>query len=92
MMNLIVQIFSFIFSFFYGVFVYLIIYFNFRTIFRYKTLCRKFLIFIEMLIISLIYFLIIYLINDGILHTYFLLLIIFGILLVHNFIKKCKFM
>ena len=92
MMNLIVQIFSFIFSFFYGVFMYLILYFNLRIILRYKTLCRKMFLFIEMLIISFMYFFIIYLINDGILHTYFLLLIIFGILLVHNFIKKCKFM
>lgn len=87
-MNLIVQIISMIFSFLFGIFLYFMFIINYKYLFikRYKL---KMLYYVSVfLFVSIFYFVVLKYINNGILHLYFLLLLIFGFLVSYNFYKN----
>lgn len=87
-MDLIVQIISMIFSFLFGIFLYFMFIINYKYLFikRYRL---KMLYYMSMfLFVSIFYFIVLKYINNGILHLYFLLLLIFGFLVSYNFCKK----
>ena len=91
-MSLVEQILSIIFSFLYGI----IIYFLYKKFFKYLYLVKKIYCFFNFILflidITLIYFLILYRINDGIINILFVFLTLFTFVLL-NYIdlqKKCK--
>ena len=88
-MSLKVQVISFIFSFLYGCILFILFRLQKRVLFSRNKKKRVILSFIFCISISIVYFILIYFINNGVLHLYFLLLIIFGFLVTHNFLKKC---
>lgn len=87
-MDLKIQIISLIFSFLYGIFLFIIFKLEYKCIFllkkRYQIICN----FIYCIVFSLLYFFLLLFINNGSLHLYFLLLIIFGFLLSYQLSKK----
>lgn len=88
MMDLRIQIFCLFFSFVFGVFLYLLYRFIYCNLYRKNNIKRFLLLIFLTVCISLLFFLILRNINDGILHYYFLLLIIFGFLMGYTFDKK----
>ena len=83
-MSLLLQLLSILFSFVFGIFLFLL--FKFRKIFNIKKcIISNIINFCLIIILSVLYFLIMYLINGGIIHLYFLLFIIFGFLILYNF-------
>lgn len=89
-MELKIQLLSLFVSFIFGIFLFFMVKLNYKYLFSSFNKKRIFFNFIFSLDFSLLYFLVLYYINDGILHLYFLLLIIFGFLLSYNFTKKWK--
>jgi len=88
-MELKIQIISLFVSFLFGIFLFVMVKINYKYLFSVKNNKLKVLFnFIFCLDLSLLYFLILYFLNNGTLHMYFLLLIIFGFLLSYNFSKK----
>ena len=87
-MNVIIQIICMLVSFIYGILINLLIIFN-QKIFKSNNLFIN--IFFKMLysfIIVLLYVILIYKINKGVFHIYFLLLMLIGYLLSRKI--KCK--
>lgn len=77
-MKLDIQIYSFGFSFVFGcLFYFLLDIFNF-VVKNTKLLFRIFFSFMFIFIMSILYFLILLFINNGVLHVYFLLMILVG--------------
>lgn len=87
-MELRIQLLSLFVSFIFGIFLFFMVKLNYKYLFSNFNKKRIFFNFIFSLDFSLLYFLVLYYINDGILHLYFLLLIIFGFLLSYNFTKR----
>lgn len=87
-MELKIQLLSLFVSFIFGIFLFFMVKLNYKYLFSSFNKKRIFFNFIFSLDFSLLYFLVLYYINDGILHLYFLLLIIFGFLLSYNFTKR----
>lgn len=87
-MDLKIQFISFGFSFIFGVFLFFI--FEIFYIKRYRKKNRLFLLsnVAISILVSISYFVLLYLINNGSLHLYFLLLICFGFLLAYSLYKK----
>ena len=88
-----IQIYSLIFSFFYGFLIYFILELAYKLIYNKKIFLRIIFSFLFSLICSLIYFFILIYLNNGILHEYFFLMILFGFILakyvsVKLFVKK----
>ena len=78
-MSLLLQLLSILFSFVFGIFLFLL--FKFRKIFNIKKcIISNIINFCLIIILSVLY-----LINGGIIHLYFLLFIIFGFLILYNF-------
>lgn len=87
-MSGIIQFICLLFSFFFGFFLYSFFRFNYK-LFRKKKLFV--FIFGESLVVllsSLVYVYFLYRINYGVLHIYFVMMILFGYF-VHS-VKKCK--
>ena len=87
-MNLKIQIISFIFSFIYGIFLFILIFLQRKILFCRNKRRKIFTNSLFCIVISILYFIFIYFINNGVLHLYFLLLIIFGFLVAYNYVKK----
>lgn len=79
-MILSVQIFSLIYSFFYGVVFYVLLEINYRFLYLGKIVYRIILSFLFVIFVSLLYFILLVRINNGILHYYFLLCFFTGYL------------
>lgn len=77
-MSLSVQIFSFIFSFFYGIFFEILLDLNTKIINSSKLFVKIIGTFLFVLFNSILYFIILMKINNGILHIYFFLCILLG--------------
>ena len=77
-MSLKIQVFSFVFSFVYGFVFSFLLKINYNVLFMSRKLLSFFSNFLFMFDISLLYFLIIRYINEGILHFYFLILFFVG--------------
>ncbi len=93
-MKLDIQIFSLLFSFLYGIVFYILLEVNYRFLFIGKIIYRIIISFLFVMFISLLYFLILLRINNGILHLYFFLAMFTGYLLsfviYHKLIVKFK--
>ena len=88
MINLSIQIKTFAFSFLYGIFLNLIIDFIFLKIVKFKMLLRILFLNILVLLFSIIYFILLLCINNGVIHFYFLLFILLGYLFSLKLLKK----
>jgi len=72
------QLYSLIGSFGFGIFVYLTLELMHKLIFNNNIYVKIFFSLVYSLVISLIYFIILLNINNGIIHIYFLLMVIVG--------------
>lgn len=77
-MNLKIQVFSLIFSFLYGILFSFLVNINYKYLFNKKKIFQVVFTFIFIIDMALIYFLVLKILNEGIIHSYFLLMIIFG--------------
>ena len=77
-MNLKIQVLSLVFSFFYGIVFSLLVNVNYRFLFAKKKIIKIIFTFIFVIDMALIYFLILKFLNDGIIHIYFLFMILLG--------------
>lgn len=90
MMNLKIQIISLIFSFLYGILFSLLINFHYSLLFSKKKVLQVFFTFLFLLDMALLYFLIIRIINQGIIHIYFYLVLFLGFYLSFPILKKIR--
>ena len=87
-MNSYIQLGSLIISFIYGVLLYYFNRFNSKIIKNKNIVLRSIISLLYVFDISLLYVVILYNLNDGILHIYFVLCILLGYGIVC--VKKCK--
>lgn len=80
-MNLKIQIFSFIYSFAFGIFFGILFKLFYKILFCVKKVFCLVNTFLFVGIMSLFYFIILMFINNGIIHVYFLILILLGFFL-----------
>ena len=73
-----IQIYSLVFSFLYGIFIYLFLLFFYKFVFNNNIFVKVLFSMLFSLTISLIYFILLIKINNGILHVYFFLIILVG--------------
>ena len=87
-MNSYVQLFCLVFSFVYGLVICLLNNFNYKLL-KNKNLFLKFFISgLYVFDMSLLYIVILYIVNDGILHIYFVLMLLFGYILTLKYVNK----
>lgn len=93
-MNIKIQIISIIFSFIFGIVFSIFTNVNYRYLFSKNKMYKVFFTFIYVLDATLLYFLIIRKLNEGVVHLYFLLFIGLGFLLglikLNKYINKLK--
>lgn len=89
-MSLIIQIKSLIFSFLYGIFFSVLLDIFDKNLYRVRIRYQIINSFIFCFINSIIYFFILRNINEGIIHIYFVVLLIFGIFLKCYVVKISK--
>lgn len=77
-MNLTIQIYSFLYSFLFGIFFKFLLDLFYMFIVKCKFLLNLFLSFLFIFILSVLYFTILLFINNGVLHIYFLIMIMVG--------------
>lgn len=87
-MNINIQIYSLLFSFLYGIIFYILLEINYNILFEGKIIYRIIISFLFVIVLSLVYFLILLKINNGVLHLYFFLLMFTGYLLSFVIYKK----
>lgn len=87
-----VQILSLIFSFLYGNFFFWLLEFNYKLLYEGKIVYRVIISFLFVIFISLLYFICLLKINNGILHVYFFIAVLTGYLLSFVIYRKinCK--
>lgn len=86
------QILSLIYSFFYGIFFFSMLEVNYKILYNGKFIYRIMISFLFVIFISLLYFIILLKINNGILHVYFFLVFFTGYMLCFVIYSKinCK--
>ena len=89
-MVLTIQIYSLLFSFFYGMFFYILLEINYKFLYSDKLLFKIFYTLIFILFNTLLYFICLKKINNGIIHFYFILSILLGYLVLKLIIKRIK--
>lgn len=87
-MSLNIQIYSLLFSFLYGIILYILLEINYRFLFEGKIIYRVIISFLFVMVLSLVYFLVLLKINNGVLHLYFFLSMFTGYLLSFVIYKK----
>lgn len=87
-MELKLQLLSLFVSFIFGIFLFIMFKVNYKYLFLVSNRKKILFNFIFCFDLSILYFLIMYYLNSGRLHLYFLLLIIFGFLLSYKFTKN----
>ncbi len=89
-----IQLISLIFSFFYGIFFYITGYFNYNLLKKSNLVLQYIISFFYALDVALLYILLMYKINYGVIHIYFVGILvigyIFGIVNVKKLRKKCQ--
>lgn len=80
-----IQVIALLFSFIFGIFFACMVKLNYRFLFCKKKLIQIFITFLFIMDMSLLYFLILKFINGGILHPYFLLLVLIGFYIGYSF-------
>jgi hypothetical protein len=88
MMELDIQIKSLIFSFIYGIFFSFVLNLNYKYVYKSKGIYKIVINALFIIDNVLLYFLILKKINSGIIHFYFILMIILGFILFHTKFKK----
>ena len=88
MITLIIQIKSLFFSFFYGIFLAILLNLNYKYIYKSKLGYRLLINLLFVISNVLLYFIILKLINDGIIHLYFIFMIIIGFVISNHQLKK----
>lgn len=88
MIDLKIQIISILFSFVFGVIFYILVFLNKCVLFNVKKYIQIVSTFLFMFDMSLLYFICIRFINDGIMHPYFLLSFLFGFWLCFLLLDK----
>ena len=83
-----IQIFSLLYSFIYGIIFYILLAVNQKFLYEGKIVYRIIISFLFVIFISLLYFLILIKINNGILHLYFFLTMFTGYLFSFVIYKK----
>jgi len=89
-MSLEVQIQSLIYSFVFGVFFSYTVNLNYRYLFSSKKVFKIIMNLLFVLVHVLLYFILLRKINSGVLHIYFLLMIIFGFLFGNYYSRKIR--
>lgn len=89
-MEIKIQLYSFIVSFCYGLFIYLIFNLNKKKLVIDKIMVKFTLSFVLIVDIVLLYVAIMYKLNNGIIHNYFVIVMIFGYVLGKTIVKKLK--
>ncbi len=87
-MNSYIQLASLIMSFGFGIFLYYLNKFNLKVIKNKNIILKSIICFLYLFDISLLYVVILYNLNNGILHIYFILCILLGYGIVC--VKKCQ--
>jgi len=82
------QLLSFLVSFLFGFFFHILTQFHFKVSEQYPILLKYLSTFLFILDIVLFYILILYYLNGGVLHTYFLFFVFFGFFL-YGSLRKC---
>lgn len=91
MMDNAIQLVSFLVSFLYGMFIYFTSLLNYKIILN-KNIYFKYLISIcYTVVISLLYVIIMYKINEGVIHIYFVITILLGFILSFKCLKSVKY-
>lgn len=93
-MNLKIQVISLVFSFFYGVLFSLLVNINYKFLFNKKLIWKIVFTFVFIIDVALIYFFVLKFLNEGIIHGYFLLMIILGFYVtfpIGTKLRKIKF-
>lgn len=86
-----IQLLSFLFSFLFGIFFSFTGRYHYKMVFSLKKMFRYFLTFLYILDISLMYIVIMYYINQGVIHLYFVIITFFGYALekkIYSYVKK----
>ena len=83
-----IQLISIFISFLYGIIFYYLTYLNFKLIDILKVIYKHIITFIFVLDIAIIYMLILYKLNNGYFHIYFIFMAIFGFFVGYLFHKK----
>lgn len=89
-MNLKVQIISLLFSFLYGICFSFLVNVNYKFLFAKKLVYKILITLLFIIDMSLLYFIIIKRINNGIIHSYFLLMILLGFYVTFPFGRKFR--
>lgn len=89
-MNLKIQIISLLFSFFYGVTFSFLVNINYELLFKKRKKYRIIYTLIFVLIMALLYFFLLQRINNGIMHVYFLMIILIGFYISFPITKKIR--
>jgi len=76
-----IQLITFVISFIYGIFFSILTIFNFKLIKNLKRYIQHFITFIYVLDMIIIYIIVLYKINNGYCHIYFILMVIFGFII-----------
>ena len=88
MISLNIQLSSLFFSFLFGVFFGILVKINYVVLFNVKKSIRLVGSFFFMLDVSLLYFILLKIINNGIVHIYFFIFFLIGWILLDRFVKK----
>ncbi len=89
-MNYKIQLISFVFSFLFGLFFYFTSLLNYKLIKKHSAVLKYIITTIYIIDISLIYILLMYKINYGVIHIYFILLLFCGFLVGWLYSKKLR--
>ena len=89
-MNLKIQIFSLLFSFFYGILFSFLFIFNYKYLFFKKKWVQVVITFLFLIDMALLYFLILKIVNGGMIHLYFYFMIFIGFYISFPILKKFR--
>ena len=92
-MNIFVQLISLLISFIYGLFIYLLFRLHWNYVIHYSFLLKCFFSFLLGLDISLLYIYLLFSINSGVFHLYFLFAMLLGVIVgvgCHKHVKYVK--
>lgn len=89
-MNYKLQLISFLVSFIYGIFFYYTSLLNYKMIKNHSIIIKYIITFVYILNISLIYILIMYKVNFGIIHIYFIIVLFLGFYFGSVYCKKLR--
>jgi len=89
-MNLKIQIISFLFSFLYGVFFSFLFNLHYQFLFYRNKIIQVIITLLFLLDMALLYFLVLQMINNGIVHVYFYFLLFLGFYTTFSFFKKFR--